>query len=326
MTANLLVIGEITPRMDARLTPSFTLHYTDRIDDVPAFLAREGHAIAHVLTDGHNGVPRAWMDALPALKLISNYGVGYDAIDVGLAGERGVLVTHTPGVLSDEVATTALMLMLACYRNLLARDAFVRDGSWPEKRHMALSRSADHRRVGILGLGRIGLALARKLEPFHAEISYHNRTRRDVPYRYCPDLEKMAADAEVLFVVTPGGSETHGIVNREVIDALGPDGMLVNVSRGSVVDEPALVAALEEGRLGSAGLDVFADEPNVPAALLAMDNVVLTPHIGSATEETRQAMGDLVVDNLLQHQADGRVISPVPECRDKSVIVDRLAV
>ena len=326
MTANLLVIGEITPRMDARLTPSFTLHYTDRIDDVPAFLAREGHAIAHVLTDGHNGVPRAWMDALPALKLISNYGVGYDAIDVGLAGERGVLVTHTPGVLSDEVATTALMLMLACYRNLLASDAFVRDGSWPEKRHMALSRSADHRRVGILGLGRIGLALARKLEPFHAEISYHNRTRRDVPYRYCPDLEKMAADAEVLFVVTPGGAETHGIVNREVIDALGPDGMLVNVSRGSVVDEPALVAALEEGRLGSAGLDVFVDEPNVPAALLSMDNVVLTPHIGSATEETRQAMGDLVVDNLLQHQADGRVISPVPECRDKSVIVDRLAV
>ena len=326
MTASLLVIGEITPRMDARLTPSFTLHYTDRIDDVPAFLAREGHAIAHVLTDGHNGVPRAWMDALPALKLISNYGVGYDAIDVGLAGERGVLVTHTPGVLSDEVATTALMLMLACYRNLLASDAFVRDGSWPEKRHMALSRSADHRRVGILGLGRIGLALARKLEPFHAEISYHNRTRRDVPYRYCPDLEKMAADAEVLFVVTPGGSETHGIVNREVIDALGPDGMLVNVSRGSVVDEPALVAALEEGRLGSAGLDVFADEPNVPAALLAMDNVVLTPHIGSATEETRQAMGDLVVDNLLQHQADGRVISPVPECRDESVTVDRLTV
>ena len=326
MTANLLVIGEITTQMDARLTPSFTLHYTDRIDDVPAFLVREGHAIAHVLTDGHNGVPRAWMDALPALKLISNYGVGYDAIDVGLAGERGVLVTHTPGVLSDEVATTALMLMLACYRNLLASDAFVRDGSWPEKRHMALSRSADHRRVGILGLGRIGLALARKLEPFYAEISYHNRTRRDVPYRYCPDLEKMAADAEVLFVVTPGGSETHGIVNREVIDALGPDGMLVNVSRGSVVDEPALVAALEEGRLGSAGLDVFADEPNVPAALLAMDNVVLTPHIGSATEETRQAMGDLVVDNLLQHQADGRVISPVPECRDKSVIVDRLAV
>jgi len=312
--------------MHARLTPSFTLHYTDRIDDVPAFLAREGYRIAHVLTDGHNGVPRAWMDALPGLKLISNYGVGYDAIDVGLTSERGVMVTHTPGVLSDEVATTALMLMLACYRNLLASDAFVRGGIWPEERHMALSRSADHRRVGILGLGRIGLALAKKLEPFHAEIYYHNRKEREVPYRYCPDLVKMAAEADVLFVVTPGGAETRGIVNREVIDALGPDGMLVNVSRGSVVDEPALVAALEEGRLGAAGLDVFADEPNVPAALFAMENVVLTPHIGSATEETRQAMGDLVVDNLLQHQADGRVISPVPECRDKCLIVDRLTV
>ena len=326
MTANLLVIGEITPRMHARLTPSFSLHYTDRIDDVPAFLAQEGHRIAHVLTDGHNGVPRAWMDALPGLKLISNYGVGYDAIDVGLTGERGVLVTHTPGVLSDEVATTALMLMLACYRNLLASDAFVRGGIWPEERHMALSRSADHRRVGILGLGRIGLALAKKLEPFHAKLSYHNRKERNVPYRYCRDLVKMAAEADVLFVVTPGGAETRGIVNREVIDALGPDGMLVNVSRGSVVDEPALVAALEEGRLGAAGLDVFADEPNVPSALFAMENVVLTPHIGSATEETRQAMGDLVVDNLLQHQADGRVISPVPECRDKSLIVNRLTV
>ena len=326
MTANLLVIGEITLRMHARLAPSFTLHYTDRIDDVPVFLAQEGHRIAHVLTDGHNGVPRAWMDALPGLKLISNYGVGYDAIDVGLTGERGVLVTHTPGVLSDEVATTALMLMLACYRNLLASDAFVRGGRWPEERHMGLSRSADHRRVGILGLGRIGLALARKLEPFHAEIFYHNRKERDVPYRYCPDLVEMVAEAEVLFVVTPGGAETHGIVNREVIDALGPNGMMVNVSRGSVVDEPALVAALEEGRLGAAGLDVFADEPNVPAALFAMENVVLTPHIGSATEETRQAMGDLVVDNLLQHQADGRVISPVPECRNKSQIVNRLTV
>ena len=136
----------------------------------------------------------------------------------------------------------------------------------------------------------------------------------------------MASEAGVLFAFTPGGVETHGIVNREVIDALGPNGMLVNVSRGSVVDEPALVAALEEGRLGAAGLDVFADEPNVPAALFAMENVVLTPHIGSATEETRQAMGDLVVDNLLQHQADGRVISPVPECRNKCLIVDWLTV
>jgi len=325
MSVNLLVIGEITPQMQARLEPVFTLHSTSRMDDVPGFLAAEGASIPYVLTDGHNGVPRAWMDGLPALKLISNYGVGYDAIDVGLSRQRGVMVTHTPGVLSDEVATTALMLMLAAYRNLLAGDSHVRSGGWVRDGNMALSRSADHRRVGILGLGRIGLALAKKLEPFHAEISYHNRSERDVPYRYCPDLVTMAGESDVLFIVTPGGAGTQGLVNREVIDALGPDGMLVNVSRGSVVDEPALVAALAEGRLGAAGLDVFADEPNVPAELIAMDNVVLTPHIGSATIETRRAMGDLVVDNLLQHRADGRVISPVPECRDAAVVVNRLS-
>jgi lactate dehydrogenase-like 2-hydroxyacid dehydrogenase len=212
------------------------------------------------------------------------------------------------------------MFMLASYRNFLASDAYVRAGRWPEEGQMTLSRSADNRRVGILGLGRIGLALARKLEPFHADIAYHNRTPRDVPYRYYDDLAEMAAACEVLFVVTPGGADTRGIVNRKVLDALGPEGLLVNVSRGSVVDEPALVAALQEGRLGAAGLDVFADEPNVPEALFTMPNVVLTPHIGSATFETRSAMGNLVVDNLLQHLADGRVISPVPECRDLATI------
>jgi lactate dehydrogenase-like 2-hydroxyacid dehydrogenase len=285
-----------------------------------SFLGGKGDTVGYVLTDGHYGVPEDWMDAMPNLALISNYGVGYDAIDVDLSVSRGILVTHTPQVLNDEVATTALMLMLASYRNLLASDAYVRAGRWPEEGQMTLSRSADNRRVGILGLGRIGLALARKLEPFHADIAYHNRTPRDVPYRYYDDLAEMAAACEVLFVVTPGGADTRGIVNRKVLDALGPEGLLVNVSRGSVVDEPALVAALQEGRLGAAGLDVFADEPNVPEALFTMPNVVLTPHIGSATFETRSAMGNLVVDNLLQHLADGRVISPVPECRDLATI------
>lgn len=326
MSVNLLVIGEITPQMQERLEPVFTLHFTNRMDDVPGFLDSQANSIPYVLTDGHNGVPRDWMERLTSLKLISNYGVGYDAVDVGLSKQRGIMVAHTPGVLSDEVATTALMLMLAGYRGLLQGDFYVRSGSWARDGNMPLTRSADHRRVGILGLGRIGLALAKKLEPFHAEISYHNRSERDVPYRYCPDLVTMAAETDVLFVVTPGGSETNGLVNRQVMDALGPDGMLVNVSRGSVVDEPALIAALSEGRLGAAGLDVFADEPNVPDALIGMDNVVLTPHIGSATVETRRAMGNLVVDNLLQHHADGRVISPVPECRDDAVVVDTLSI
>jgi lactate dehydrogenase-like 2-hydroxyacid dehydrogenase len=316
----LLVIGEITTEMRDRLEDRFDLHDAHRIDDMASFLGGKGDTVGYVLTDGHYGVPEDWMDAMPNLALISNYGVGYDAIDVDLSVSRGILVTHTPQVLNDEVATTALMLMLASYRNFLASDAYVRAGRWPEEGQMTLSRSADNRRVGILGLGRIGLALARKLEPFHADIAYHNRTPRDVPYRYYDDLAEMAAACEVLFVVTPGGADTRGIVNRKVLDALGPEGLLVNVSRGSVVDEPALVAALQEGRLGAAGLDVFADEPNVPEALFTMPNVVLTPHIGSATFETRSAMGNLVVDNLLQHLADGRVISPVPECRDLATI------
>ena len=316
----LLVIGEITTEMRDRLEDRFDLHDAHRIDDMASFLGGKGDTVGYVLTDGHYGVPEDWMDAMPNLALISNYGVGYDAIDVDLSVSRGILVTHTPQVLNDEVATTALMLMLASYRNLLTSDAYVRAGRWPEEGQMTLSRSADNRRVGILGLGRIGLALARKLEPFNADIAYHNRTPRDVPYRYYDDLAEMAAACEVLFVVTPGGADTRGIVNRKVLDALGPEGLLVNVSRGSVVDEPALVAALQEGRLGAAGLDVFADEPNVPEALFTMPNVVLTPHIGSATFETRSAMGNLVVDNLLQHLADGRVISPVPECRDLATI------
>jgi lactate dehydrogenase-like 2-hydroxyacid dehydrogenase len=319
----LLVIGEITTEMRDRLEDRFDLHDAHRIDDMTSFLGGKGDTVGYVLTDGHYGVPEDWMDAMPNLALISNYGVGYDAIDVDLSVSRGILVTHTPQVLNDEVATTALMLMLASYRNFLASDAYVRAGRWPEEGQMTLSRSADNRRVGILGLGRIGLALARKLEPFHADIAYHNRTPRDVPYRYYDDLAEMAAACEVLFVVTPGGADTRGIVNRKVLDALGPEGLLVNVSRGSVVDEPALVAALQEGRLGAAGLDVFADEPNVPEALFTMPNVVLTPHIGSATFETRSAMGNLVVDNLLQHLADGRVISPVPECRDLATITAR---
>ena len=318
--AGLLIIGDITTEMRARLAGSLTLHDAFQIEDMTSFLEREGDDIGYVLTDGHYGVPRDWMDALPNLALISNYGVGYDAIDVDLSVARGILVTHTPQVLNDEVATTALMLMLASYRNLLASDAHVRDGRWVREGHMKLSRSADNRRVGILGLGRIGLALARKLEPFHAAIAYHNRTPRDVPYRYYDDLAEMAGDCEVLFVVTPGGRDTRGLVDRRVLDSLGPEGLLVNVSRGSVVDETALVTALQDGRLGAAGLDVFADEPNVPEALLAMPNVILTPHIGSATVQTRRAMGNLVVDNLLQHLADGRVISPVPECRDISRI------
>lgn len=304
---DLLQIGGITDVMRERLEQAFTIHK----------LADGGYPsekITHVATNGHDGVPADVMSALPNLQMISCYGVGYDAIDVEAAKAKGVMVTHTPNVLNAEVATTALMLMMACYRELLRDDAWVRSGSWEAEGNAPLTRSVDNQTVGILGLGRIGQAIADKLAPFGTKIVYHSRRKKDVDYQYYESLKDMAAAVDCLICITPGGPSTNKIVNRDVIDALGPEGTLINVSRGSVVDEAAMIAALQEGRLGWAGLDVFEAEPKVPEALRALPNVVLLPHVGSATVETRAAMGALTVDNLLQHLAEGTVISPVPEC------------
>ena len=306
---DLLQIGGITDVMRERLEVEFTIH---KLADgnYPA------EAITHIATNGHDGVPPDVMSALPNLKMISCYGVGYDAIDVEAAKAKGVMVTHTPNVLNAEVATTAIMLMMACYREILRDDAWVRSGDWETKGNAPLTRSVDNQTVGILGLGRIGQAIADKLAPFGTKIVYHSRSKKDVEYQYYDNLTDMARAVDCLICITPGGASTRKIVNREVMDALGPNGTLVNVSRGSVVDEEALIAALQEGRLGWAGLDVFEAEPKVPAALRALSNVVMLPHVGSATVETRAAMGALTVDNLLQHLADGTVISPVPECAE----------
>jgi lactate dehydrogenase-like 2-hydroxyacid dehydrogenase len=212
------------------------------------------------------------------------------------------------------VATTALLLLLACYREVLRDDAYVRSGAWQANGNAPLTRSADNQTVGILGLGRIGQAIAQKLTPWNAEIVYHSRTKKDVFYTYYDNLTAMAKDCDVLICVTPGGPSTDKLVNAEVMEALGPNGTLINVSRGSVVDETALIAALQSGTLGWAGLDVFEAEPTVPQALRDLPNTVLLPHVGSGTVETRAAMGALTVDNLLQHLKDGTVISAVPEC------------
>lgn len=305
--ADLLQIGGITDVMKDRLEAAFTIHK----------LVDGGYPagdITHVATNGHDGVPADVMAALPNLKMISCYGVGYDAIDVAAAKARGVMVTHTPNVLNAEVATTAVMLMMACYRELLRDDAWVRSGDWEAKGNAPLTRSVDNQTVGILGLGRIGHAIAEKLAPFGTTVVYHSRSAKDVDYKYYDNLVNMARDVDCLICITPGGPATNKLVNRDVLDALGPQGTLINVSRGSVVDEDALISALQEGRLGWAGLDVFEAEPKVPQALREMSNVVLLPHVGSATNETRAAMGALTVDNLLQHLQDGTVISPVPEC------------
>ncbi len=307
--ADLLQIGGITDVMRDRLEAAFTIHQVSE-GNYPA------DKITHVATNGHDGIPPDVMAGLPNLKMISCYGVGYDAIDVQAAKARGIMVTHTPNVLNAEVATTAVMLMMACYRELLRDDAWVRSGNWEEQGNAPLTRSVDNQKVGILGLGRIGQAIADKLAPFGTTIVYHSRSAKDVPYTYYASLPEMARDVDCLICITPGGPATNKIVNREVIEALGPQGTLINVSRGSVVDEAALISALEEGRVGWAGLDVFEAEPKVPERLRQLSNVVLLPHVGSATVETRAAMGALTVDNILRHLDDGTVISPVPECAD----------
>ena len=322
MSPSIFVIGAITDEMHAALSPSFTLHEASKIEAIEGWLTETGRTIDYVLTNGHDGVPSDWVSAMPNLKLISNYGVGYDAIDVLAARDAGILVSHTPNVLNDEVASTALLLMLACYRELRASDTHIRSGAWQKGEALSLSRTADYRRVGIVGLGRIGMAIAEKLTAFHADISYHSRSQKDVPFTYFADLKQMADACEALIIITPGGPETHHIVSKDVIEALGPDGVLINVARGSVVDEQALVEALTSGALGAAGLDVFDQEPHVPDALLDMPNVVVTPHIGSATVETRRAMGKLTVDNIISHAKTGKVLSPVPECRDIAVLAD----
>ena len=312
---NLFITGKITPEMEAQLTTEFSLQFAYDLDDPVSWLQENGEEFEYVLTSGHAGIKPEYMGALPNLKIISNYGVGYDAIDIPLIKEKNILVTHTPNVLNAETSTTALLLLLACYRDFNFNEAHARSGRW-EQGKAPLSRSADNRTIGIIGLGRIGQAIADKLTPFNARILYHGRSKKDVPYEYFPSLIEMAKEAEAMICITTGGPDTRHLVNREVIEALGPQGVLINVSRGSVVDEPAMIECLKNGKLGWAGLDVFENEPVIPKQLRELKNTVLIPHIGSATVETRAAMGKLAVDNLLQYLIDETVISPIPECVD----------
>ena len=312
---NLFITGKITPEMEAQLSTEFSLQFAYELDDPVSWMQKNGEKFEYVLTSGHEGVKAEYMDAMPNLKIISNYSVGYDAIDIKLIKEKGITVTHTPNVLNAETSTTALLLLLACYREFNFNEAHARSGRW-EQGKTPLSRSADNRTIGILGLGRIGQAIADKLAPFNTRILYHGRSKKNVPYEYFSSLVDMAKEAEAMICITTGGEETKHLVNREVMEALGPQGVLINVSRGSVVDESALMECLENGKLGWAGLDVFEDEPVIPKKLRELTNTVLTPHIGSATEETRAAMGKLAADNLLQYLRDGTVITPIPECVD----------
>lgn len=254
---------------------------------------------------------RAEMDALPDLRAIVGFGVGYDNVDLDEARRRGIVVSNTPDVLTDTVADLAAWLVLDVLRGLSAADRFVRSGAWASGERYPLTRDVRGSVVGILGLGRIGVATAERLEVFGASVRYHSRSPKGVRWPYDASPVELAAASDVLVVLTPGGAGTDGLVDAAVLDALGPQGLLVNVARGSVVDEPALVAALEQGRIAGAGLDVFADEPRVPDALLGRDDVVLLPHVGSATVATREAMGRLVLDNVDAFLARGELVTPV---------------
>lgn len=307
------MLSPMPPLVIEGVGQDFTLIRGWEAPDRDALISEIGPSVRGLAAGGHVAVDGALFDRLPNLEIVSSFGVGYDHIDAAEAGRRGIMVTNTPDVLTDEVADLAVALLLATLRHIPQADRHLRAGKWLDKPY-PLTATLRGRKVGILALGRIGRAIARRLEGFGVEISYHGRHRQaDVPYAYHPTLLGMAEAVDTLISVAPGGAETANIVNAEVLAALGPNGIFVNVGRGSVVDEPALVAALRDGVILSAGLDVFVDEPRVPPELIAMDHVVLLPHVGSASVETRRAMGQLVVDNLVSWFGGKGPMTPVAE-------------
>ncbi|AZV95502.1 2-hydroxyacid dehydrogenase [Kerstersia gyiorum] len=302
-----------SPGAQERLEALYDVVPLWQAEDRAALLKQESPNIRALVTTAVRGCDAATMDALPNLQAICSWGVGFDAIDVKAAHQRGIQVSNTPDVLTDCVADLAWALLLACARRVAEGDRFVRAGQWGSVHgSFPLGRRVTGRKLGILGLGRIGNAIARRGSGFDMEIRYHNRHQRnDVPYAYAETLEELAAWSDFLVIAAVGGAETRNLVDQTILRALGPHGTLINIARGSVVDENALVQALEDGSLGAAGLDVFANEPQVPEALKQSDKVVLLPHIGSATVETRADMVELLFRNLHSFLETGKVITPV---------------
>lgn len=306
----LLVAGELPAWDIEALSARFDLHLYHAAEDKAAMLARGRDTIRAICTKGEVGADAAMMDALPRTEIIACYGVGYDLIDVPAARARGIRVTNTPDVLTEEVADMAIGLLLAAARRIPAGDAWVREGSWAAKGSFPLTRRVWGKTLGIVGLGRIGSAIARRATAFGMPIAYSARQKKDVPFDWHPTPAALAQHADVLMVAAAGGPATRGLVDRAAIEALKPGAIFCNVSRGSVVDEAALLDALRAGRIGAAGLDVFLNEPHVDPAFLAFDNVVLQPHAASGTFETRRDMGRLMRENL-EAQMDGRPL-PTP--------------
>jgi len=312
---DILMVAPIRTGVIDALDDAFTLHRLWCEADKDRFLRETGPRIRGLAasTLAASPVTGDLLDRLPALEIIANFGVGYDNVDAAAAARRGVIVTNTPGVLDEEVADLAIGLLLATIRQIPQADRHVRQGRWLEER-FPLSPTLRGRRIGIVGMGQIGQAIARRLEGFGVGIAYHSRRPADdVTYAYHPTLLGLAEASDTLIVIVPATPATHHMIDMPVLQALGRDGMLINVARGSVVDQDALIAALASGTILSAGLDVYADEPRVPQQLIDMPQVVLLPHIGSASVHTRDAMGALVVANLVNWFDRGRPLTPVPE-------------
>jgi lactate dehydrogenase-like 2-hydroxyacid dehydrogenase len=301
------------PESHARLSQHFQVIELWKENDPEAVIAANKNDITALVTSAMTTTDARLIDQLPHLKAICSLGVGYDAIDVKHAQQKGIQVSNTPDVLNDCVADLAWGLLLGTARKLGHAERYVRAHQWGSDNKFPLGVSVSHKRLGIVGLGRIGIAIAERAAGFSMDIRYHNRSERnDVEWGYEPSLIQLARWADFLVIATVGGPSTRNLIDQEVIEALGPDGILINISRGTVIDEDALVKALQDGRLGGAGLDVYQNEPVIPESLKSLDNVFLVPHIASATTETRHAMADLVLKNVEAYAATGKVLTPIP--------------
>ena len=309
MRHRLLQTGPLAPDLETQLAQQYDIHPLWKEADPKAFLATHGKDFVGLVTSARHGADTALLEAMPALKVISSFGVGLDAFDLETARAKRIPIGYTPDVLNDCVADTAFVLLMDVARNISAADRFVRRGEWRTSQ-FPLATKVSGKRLGILGMGRIGRVIARRASGFDMEVRYHNRSRAsDVNYGYAETLHELAAWSDFLVIASAGGDETRGLVSREILDALGPKGYLINISRGSVTDQEALVDALVHKRIAGAGLDVFEHEPDVPEALMALDNVVLLPHVASNTHETRTAMAQRVQDNLAAFFAGRPMIS-----------------
>lgn len=311
MKKTLLAVGAMQPEQMEELERHFDVIHLRKESDPESAIREHSHDIVAIQAWYTFPITRRLIEALPNLEIIAIYGVGMEFVDLQAARERGIVVTYTPDVLSPETADTAMALLLAVARRICEADMYVRVGKWLNG-PMSFGTSVNGKTVGILGLGRIGKAIAKRCEGFEMKVVYHGRhEQKNVPYRYYGNLAEMAAACDFLVVACPGGAQTENLVDYRILEALGPAGFVINIARGSVIREDDLVRALEERLIAGAGLDVFAHEPYVPEPLIRMDNVVLLPHIGSATIETRMKMGQLLIDNLLAHFNGDPVPTPV---------------